>query len=332
MPKLTCLLAAAFWLALTPPVNAQVCSPAESWQSYAQYFLTTETFTVGVEEERCVDIPERLLYPIGRGVFISFAVDIIVELVYDGELAPGWLRIEDSVETRMLVSTGQALTLRSGVNRITVIPRETGEARIFLTQDGGSFGSFPLVPGGQMFTVLANPAPVTWTRPLTYASAGPDLALSWGVAEQVDVAGYTLERQNGADWEALQDVAYVESGAAEVVYTTRTPRPAGDAYYRIRQTDFDGSSSLSNVLYVPATEATALRVFPNPATGQANFTLPPAATFLTLTDATGRQVRNLAGAQLGDRRIDLGGLPAGLYTLTAYGRDARLGSERLLVR
>ena len=332
MPKLTCLLAAAFWLALTPPVNAQVCSPAESWQSYAQYFLTTETFTVGVEEERCVDIPERLLYPIGRGVFISFAVDIIVELVYDGELAPGWLRIEDSVETRMLVSTGQALTLRSGVNRITVIPREAGEARIFLTQDGGSFGSFPLVPGGQMFTVLANPAPVTWTRPLTYAPAGPDLALSWGVAEQVDVAGYTLERQNGAEWEALHDIAYVENGAAEVVYTTRTPRPAGDAYYRIRQTDFDGTTSFSNVVFVPGSGAATLALFPNPASGSVRFTAPAEAESLNVSDLTGRTVTTLSGPDLAGGSVELATLPAGMYVVSAYGRRGRLATERLVVR
>ena len=329
MHKLTCLLAAALWLAATPRVHAQVCSPAESWLELGFYFLEGNTYTAGVNEVRCVNIPEKQV--IGFPPF-TFTIDlsIVVILEYEGEAAPGHILIENETERILMVGNGQREKLPAGINRITILPLREGTATVTVGQDQGGGNLNPIFPNE--FTVLANPAPVTWTRPLTYAPAGPDLELSWGVAEQVDVAGYTLERQNGADWEALQDVAYVESGAAEVVYTTRTPRPAGDAYYRIRQTDFDGSSSLSNVVHVPATEATALRVFPNPATGQANFTLPPAATFLTLTDATGRQVRNLAGAQLGDRRIDLGGLPAGLYTLTAYGRDARLGSERLLVR
>ena len=324
MHKLTCLLAAALLMSLPLDLTAQSdCGPAESQYEFAAYFLTATSFTAGVNEVRCVQVEP---IPFGLG---TIDLDVTATLTFEGEQPPGILLVDDGENVQRLDANGEVIEIPVTRVEITIIPLREGTATIVLEQDGGSsFFDFTIE---RTFTVLANPAPVTWTRPLTHAPAGPDLELSWGVAEQVDVAGYTLERQNGADWEALQDVAYVESGAAEVVYTTRTPRPAGDAYYRIRQTDFDGSSSLSNVVHVPATEATALRVFPNPATGQANFTLPPAATFLTLTDATGRQVRNLAGAQLGDRRIDLGGLPAGLYTLTAYGRDARLGSERLLV-
>ena len=332
MHKLTCLLAAALWLAATPRVHAQVCENPESWGSYATYFLTTNSFTAGVNEARCVTVPERLEFEIFPRVPLSFDVDIIVEMTYDGETPPGWLRIEDAVETRTLVSSDQALTLRSGVNRITVIPRQAGQARIFLTQDGGSFGSFPLVPGGRSFTVLANPAPVTWTRPLTSAPAGPDLELSWGVAEQVNVAGYTLERQNGADWEALHDIAYVGNGAAEVVYTTRTPRPTGDAYYRIRQTDFDGSHSLSNVVFVPGSGAASLALFPNPASGSVRFTAPAEAERLTVSDLTGRTVTILSGADLARGSVELATLPAGMYVVSAYGRRGRLATERLVVR
>ena len=323
----TCLLAALSFFASSYTLRAQVCSPAESWTVLLNYFNTADEFTVGKEEVRCTDVPDELTVPF----FGPIDVDIDVTLTFDGEVAPGWIRAEHADETQLLSSNNQTITLLAGTNRITIIPRQPGTATVSLVQNGGDFVSIPL--GTNTFTVVAKPLPVTWTKPLSYRSEDGYIHFSWGVADQRDVAGYTLERQTGDEFIGIHDIPYVENGHDEVIYRTSISAPVTEGYYRIRQTDYAGTYSLSNTVHVPGTEAAGLRLFPNPVSDYVRFSIADKdINRLEVHNVAGRLVRAVDLGTYGNDRISVADLPSGVYLVSAKRSTGRVATQRLVVR
>ncbi|MGB3799693.1 MAG: T9SS type A sorting domain-containing protein [Lewinella sp.] len=178
-----------------------------------------------------------------------------------------------------------------------------------------------------------NALPVTWTRELGFAIDGQTIAFTFGVSDQRDVAGFTLERQEGNAFVPIQDIPYIENGADEVIYRTEIPAPATDGYYRIRQMDFDGTSSFSNTVFVPGSNATGYRLFPNPADDYVQLAgLPEEVERIEIRSVTGRLVREFAIDRTAADRIPVGDLQAGVYLVSLLGRAGVLSTERLLVR
>ena len=99
-------------------------------------------------------------------------------------------------------------------------------------------------------------------------------------------------------------------------YSFLDPSPyAGLSYYRLRQTDFDGTETWSQVVAVvfDPIGSSQLAVYPNPARDQLMLAgLPDNTTRIVLFDATGRLVRTWSNTTLLD---DLGDLERGVYTV-----------------
>jgi hypothetical protein len=152
---------------------------------------------------------------------------------------------------------------------------------------------------------------------------------AWTTASEQDNAYFTVERSSDAL--AFQAIGQVEGAGTSLVpldYHFVDPDPLpGLSYYRLRQTDFDGTSTLSQVVPVWFdAPGTAVTVYPNP--NQGAFTLlrsaADAALPLELLDASGRLVRLWQMPQGQEReQVSVDGAP-GLYTLRwAGGQDNR---------
>ena len=207
----------------------------------------------------------------------------------------------------------------------TVNALEAGEVTVTITATNGGT---PVI--ATPATIVVNPPlPVTWARPLTGRTQKESLDLTWSVTDQVAVDRYVVEASVGEAFTAIQDVTY-QPAEGEVVYETTVPAPTGTTYYRIRQYDLDGASSLSNTIQVVGTEApAALRLFPNPATDVLNLRSEEPVRQLIFFSADGRRVMDLAGP---GQRVSLAALPAGLYTVAAEFTDGSATRERLVVR
>ncbi|MCP9235446.1 T9SS type A sorting domain-containing protein [Lewinella sp. JB7] len=174
-------------------------------------------------------------------------------------------------------------------------------------------------------------APVTWTKPLSYAAAGEGVNLSWSVADQVDVDRYEVEVDKGSGFETAATVAYQEVGSREVTYTSLQPATSDGAYYRIKQLDFGGTFDYSNVIYVPgSTDAAALNVYPNPARDFVRVAVPERVETVELVASTGQVVRTYPAAAARDG-INVSDLITGMYLLRVAG-DASFTPQRLIVR
>ena len=183
-------------------------------------------------------------------------------------------------------------------------------------------------------TITEAAAPVTWTRDLTYQSAGEQIELNWSVAEQVDVAGYELEKMvPGGSFEKLSEIAYRENGALEVDYSVRTARPTVGSYYRIKQLDYAGTFDYSNVLFVPGHDAAVeeFDVFPNPVSDFARMSVPATVTSVELISLAGRIVRSVPAAEVRREGMDVRDLVPGVYLVRPVSGSERSVTRRIVV-
>jgi hypothetical protein len=94
--------------------------------------------------------------------------------------------------------------------------------------------------------------------------------LAWATATEKDNAYFVVERSSdGTDFSEVGRVAGQGTTNVQQTYFFEDPRPeSGMNYYRLRQTDLDGTSTLSPVRNVVIENPAAVVLFPNPTSGQ----------------------------------------------------------------
>ncbi|WP_157976268.1 T9SS type A sorting domain-containing protein [Lewinella sp. IMCC34191] len=325
-PSYFCL--AILWLGLSHSAYGQACDDPVSWEDFLLYFFQAEEFTAGIDDDRCVFVPEYIQFD---GLPFQIRPSFVAILEYEGEGAPGQIRVENGSETYLLNEDGGSVPIPRGTNKITIMPIRAGTATITIGQNQGNGFLFPRFI--KEFTVLESNLPVTWTQPLVYTQSNETVTFTFSVADQRDVAGYFLERQAGKESEPVQPIAYIENGSDEVIYRTAIPAPATDGYYRIRQTDFDGTSSYSNTVSVPGSGDPSFRLFPNPADDYVQFAnIPKQVDRIEIRSVTGRLVREIVTDDTLPDRIPVGELRAGVYLVSFLGGTDVRFTERLMVR
>ena len=163
---------------------------------------------------------------------------------------------------------------------------------------------------------------LSWTATPT----NEGVALTWSSALEVNNAYYGIEHStDGTSFTEIAQVAGSELSVQPLDYTYLHPTPAtGTNYYRLTQTDLDGTRTVFNVLTVTVDGTTATTLFPNPASAGTSIRLGTAPTTVetTLHHLDGRLItRYPAGLQ----RLPLpGDLATGLYLVRSGERISRL--------
>ena len=173
------------------------------------------------------------------------------------------------------------------------------------------------------------PLPVELTS-FAATRQGPQARLDWTTATERNSQGFEVQvSTDGQRFRALGFVpgAGTSFSAHTYSFLDREPGKAGTRYYRLRQVDFDGTASLTQVRAVDfggAPAAASLAAVPNPFGSElrvlVNASQPVAGQQLTLTDMLGRVVRRQpVDLPAGDSQLDLRetvqGLPTGVYLL-----------------
>jgi hypothetical protein len=187
-------------------------------------------------------------------------------------------------------------------------------------------------------SMATTPLPVELVSFEASVHGSNDVALEWITASEVNNDRFTVERSMDLlDWSGVVSLQAVGNSHSPVEYTAmdRTA-PLGTVYYRLRQTDVDGTSTVSDVRAVEVTgKELGPVVYPNPNDGAFSVHLPwstDANMQLTLVDATGRRVRSFIVAGTGSPQrvpMDQDLLP-GAYTLVVDHQGGRI-SQRFLV-
>ncbi len=144
--------------------------------------------------------------------------------------------------------------------------------------------------------ITNNPLPVEFTLFNAHA-AGKDVALNWETASETNNYGFYIERsEDGQHFETIDFVKGNGQTAGNYGYTDINPfRATNILYYRLRQTDYDGTISFTNTIMVmqKTVSGISLSVFPNPYQADLNVSLntqTPATAKVVITNIQGKEL------------------------------------------
>ena len=203
---------------------------------------------------------------------------------------------------------------------------------------GGSPGTAPRASAGEpdaafRTTTAQVPLPVTLVS-FQAQAAGANVVLTWQTAQELNSHHFDVERS--LDARTFKKIT-VLTGAGTVNHasdyryldTHVTALATGTLYYRLRQVDNNGQSSIGPVRAVSLGRAihAGIQLFPNPTTGQATLDLSSLSigTYSAqVFDVTGRLVQQCLlqsgqTGQAGQPVLDVRSLPAGSYFVQVRG-------------
>ena len=215
-------------------------------------------------------------------------------------------------------------------NTLPEIPGQAG------TNLGGD-PNFTAIAGDQFVTFSAITLPVEWVG-FTARPVGKEVVLEWETANETGNRGFAVERST--DGSVFNRIGYVaargRSNGGVYSFTDGETHANVTYYYRLRQEDYDGTTTLSQVV-------TALRpddgitLFPNPTDGRSVQLVLPAGDYgptvdVDLLGLTGRRLRTERLLVTdGPLTLPTNGLLPGTYLVNVTGRGLRK-TIRLSVR
>jgi len=194
-------------------------------------------------------------------------------------------------------------------------------ARLFTTASQSAFGIFTGTQGNN------NPLPVSYLS-FTAKSVGSDVALNWQTASELNNKGFYVERSvDGSDFVSFGFVKGNGNSNKLLAYTAVDVNAFENAgvntlYYRLRQVDFDGTETLSDIRKVEQKETlnNQVSLFPNPFTEVVSVQIVSSeatTASIEVIDMNGRSVTQFATSlQAGLQHIplnDMHKLQAGVY-------------------
>ena len=184
-----------------------------------------------------------------------------------------------------------------------------------------------------------NPLPITLLYFRTEARPN-GILLSWATASEENNSFFTIER--GLSLSEMQPIA-IMAGAGnsqsriEYEYLDE-PDQDGPFYYRLKQTDFNGNFSYSEILlseFTKQEQHLGLKLMPNPNLGEVNLEISGLGASdyrLTIIDPLGKAVFNKAYQKNGGTTIEMNhSLSPGVY-LVLLQSDGRRLTQRMVVK
>ena len=211
------------------------------------------------------------------------------------------------------------------INGLPAAPAAAGKrisVRVILT---AAASSTLLIDDMSLITGAGAPLPVELTR-FDAVTKGLGVNLAWATASEKNSAYFEVQRSAmGEAYEAIGKVAAQGNTTSPREYDFTDAKPlAGQAYYRLRQVDADGTAAYSPVAIVR--RAAEFAIYPNPSTDAV--TLPAGLGPVRYRVLNGLGQALASGLAAGGDRLDLSALPKGAFFLelsdTAGRRTQRL--------
>ncbi|WP_198664863.1 LamG-like jellyroll fold domain-containing protein [Lewinella sp. IMCC34191] len=198
----------------------------------------------------------------------------------------------------------------------------------------GTLNNFAYFGSTSNYVTMAAVLPVDVVT-FTGETAARDNQLEWTVMAESDVHYYMVERSSdgGESWEPISTILARANGAfGTYTYKFSDLDPAAGAYYRLQIVDFDGTSSISEVIYLQRFSQESFGVHPNPTSDAITINLPSRGeVMLELSDLAGRRIWIKKYVTEESVLRETADAPPGLYVLTARAAGENW-SKRLVVR
>lgn len=165
--------------------------------------------------------------------------------------------------------------------------------------------------------------------------------VQWTTATELNNNYFTVERSlDGIHGEVVGTVRGAGNSNSTLNYQFVDPNPvSGIAYYRIKQTDFDGATEAFGwkAINMDIYSSSTLNVYPNPTTGTINLSLTATSapqTTVAVFDLSGRELLNQTFESNGTffATLDLSSsLPAGIYYIQVQ-NDSQRSMEKIVLK
>lgn len=191
------------------------------------------------------------------------------------------------------------------------------------------------VPGSGILTGLSTPLPVELVS-FQASPVGIRVDLRWATTAEVNNAYFTVERSMDTEvWEAVATLAGAGNSQSLLNYyaADNSPLPR-TSYYRLRQTDFDGTSTVSDIVPVHFEgEVGTLNVLPNPAQDQVTviYDAEDGDALLNIFNDLGQMMTLPVRTNEGRSEFDVSTLPTGAYVVMLI-TNGKVITHRLVVR
>jgi alpha-tubulin suppressor-like RCC1 family protein len=182
----------------------------------------------------------------------------------------------------------------------------------------------PVIRAGINYTIVLELAEMALPVKLAYFTAhrqGDQALLQWQTTAEQNNKGFYIQRSNNAaDWATLGFAAgrsnSASAGGAVYAFTDAQPQP-GVNYYRLQQTDLDGTRTYSDVRLLRFNAAEpAIQVFPNPVTDKLSLLHAGDLKAIRLTNTAGQAIQvKTVQQQNGSYTVDVSHCTPGLYLL-----------------
>ena len=171
--------------------------------------------------------------------------------------------------------------------------------------------------GSAVYTNNGCSAPVIMpveTKYLNVYKKGKTVELLWATASETNNDYFTIERSgDGKSYDAIGTIDGAGNSSKEISYEFVDEKPlSGINYYRIKQTDFDGQYSYSDIRSVRFKGLNNVNVTPRTTEGQINITTDLEAYTIDIHNAAGQVVKTFPAMGL-DQTISIESLVAGVY-------------------
>ena len=207
--------------------------------------------------------------------------------------------------------------------------------------------AFSMEPSSENYNIDMGVAfgilPVEW---LNIQAKKNDLGnlIKWTVAKEWNVSHYVIERKISENQQFIElaDKIFVKNntlGQSEYIYNDLDKLPVGTCYYRVKQVDFDGKFSYSEIVYIKESSSLSINLYPNPAKSLTNLEIlqdKDALIEVDLLDANGKFVKRLLAEyeiKKGENLIpiNLQEFPKGLYMIRISDGSGSAIDKKLLL-
>ena len=217
-------------------------------------------------------------------------------------------------------STADGLTFTDNAGTITISGIATSHTPINST-------SFITLASNSSIT----PLPIELISFEAFAN-GTLVDLTWTTASEINNDFFTIERSmDGVNWSSLLHVEGAGNSSQVLNYKQEDNQPLnGDSYYRLKQTDFDGQYSYSDIKKVSFTAGldSYLSAYPNPTNGKITVNCDEnIVNHIRIYDLLGKDVTNWSVIEkCGENQflIDLSALENGVYMLKSKSSSLKI--------
>ncbi len=157
-----------------------------------------------------------------------------------------------------------------------------------------------------------------------------DVLLEWVTVSEINNDYFTVERsKNGVDWEIIEIMDGAGTSEGLLKYSTWDYNPYGGiSYYRLKQTDFDGSFTYSETIPIQIIRKETIGISPTPNDGSFNIMNTSSGSYQIL-DLNGK-VLHEGNIESGSTSVDIKFLPNGIYFVRIYENGTHVHLEKFI--